>query len=214
MPRCKECKEKFDAKYFNQKHCLEKDECIKAFNEYVKEEKKKQYLKQQKKDNQELEEKINSWKPEVNLKKNKKALQDSINKLSRMIDIKFGYKTCIDCDKGYGPQTDAAHFHGIGSNHSNKYNLHNLHSANSGCNQFSDKHKEGYKIGLTKRYGSDYLEQVEGLILKYPKIKLSSVEIVEKLKLVRRLIRTFDTYTFQNPIQSREILNKLIGIYN
>lgn len=29
MPRCKNCKDKFDQKYFLQKYCMKKDECIK-----------------------------------------------------------------------------------------------------------------------------------------------------------------------------------------
>ena len=38
MPRCKNCKDKFDQKYFLQKYCMKKDECIKAFAESAKKE--------------------------------------------------------------------------------------------------------------------------------------------------------------------------------
>ena len=147
-------------------------------------------------------------------KEYKASLQAEINKLSRLIDSKFGYITCIDCNKTFGKQIDAAHYHSRGSNSSLKYNLDNLHSARSECNQWSDTHKSGYKLGLIERYGKVYTEYViEGLPLKYPYIKLCENEVFEKLKLVRKLIRDFDTFKFSDSLSARKILNDLIGIY-
>jgi len=171
-------------------------------------------LKQKEKaKNKELQDKIDSWKPTVHEKKYKGLLQNEVNKLSRMIDTKFGYTLCIDCGKPFGNQTDAAHFNGVGSNHSIRYNLHNLHSAKSDCNQFSDKHKQGYTIGLKERYGESYLTLVEELPLKYKYIKVSAVEVVEKLKIVRSLVKNFDTFQAENSIAMREMMNGIIGIY-
>ena len=34
--RCKHCKIKFDVKWFNQKYCLQNDECISASIEFAK----------------------------------------------------------------------------------------------------------------------------------------------------------------------------------
>lgn len=162
----------------------------------------------------ELNDKINSWRPVAHEKKYKKSLQNEINKLSRMIDAKFGYVTCIDCGKPFGLQTDACHFNGVGSNHSIRYNLHNLHSGKSDCNQFSDKHKQGYTIGLKERYGESYLALVEGLPLKYDYIKITPLEVFDKLKVVRGLIKHFDTYKAESSIEMREVFNKIIGIYS
>jgi len=171
-------------------------------------------LKQKEKaKNKELQDKIDSWKPTVHEKKYKGLLQNEVNKLSRMIDTKFGYTLCIDCGKPFGNQTDAAHFNGVGSNHSIRYNLHNLHSSKSDCNQFSDKHKQGYTIGLKERYGESYLTLVEELPLKYKYIKISAVEVVEKLKIVRSLVKNFDTFQAENSIAMRENFNNIIGIY-
>ena len=130
-----------------------------------------------------------------------------------MIDAKFGFVTCIDCNKPFGNQIDAAHYNGVGSNHSIRYNLHNLHSAKSDCNQYSDKHKQGYTIGLKERYGEKYLELVEGLPLKYKYIKLTSMEVFVKLKIVRGLVKNFDTFQSENGIAMRDMFNKIIGIY-
>jgi len=171
-------------------------------------------LKQKEKaKNKELQDKIDSWKPAVHEKKYKGLLQNEVNKLSRMIDAKFGYTLCIDCGKPFGNQIDACHFNGVGSNHSIRYNLHNLHSGKSDCNQFSDKHKQGYTIGLKERYGESYLTLVEELPLKYKYIKISAVEVVEKLKIVRSLVKNFDTFQAENSIAMREMFNQIIGIY-
>lgn len=157
---------------------------------------------------------INSWKPIVHEKKYKQKLQGLINKLARMIDLKFGFVTCIDCDKPFGEQVDGAHFHSVGGNSSTRYNLHNIHSAKSDCNKYSDTHKQGYILGLKMRYDDEYFEMVESLPLKYKYVKLSSVEVFEKTKLVSKIIRNFHTYNFATSIQARNEFNKIIGIYN
>ena len=155
----------------------------------------------------------NELLPVVHEKKYKGLLQNEINKLSRMIDAKFGYTLCIDCGKPFGNQIDAAHYTSIGSNNSIRYNLHNLHSAKSDCNQYSDKHKQGYTIGLKERYGESYLTLVEELPIRYKYIKVSAVEVYEKLKIVRSLVKNFDTFKAENAIEMREMFNNVIGIY-
>ena len=161
----------------------------------------------------ELNDKCKVWKVSTHSKEYKKEFQNNVNLLARMIDTHFGYETCIDCTKGYGKQTDGAHFTSVGSNCSLRYNLHNIHSANSQCNQYSDTHKEGYVLGLIIRYGNDYLKRVKDLKLEYPEIKLTANDVHEKLTLIRSIIRNFKTFQFENSIQARDLLNNLIGIY-
>lgn len=161
-----------------------------------------------------LDEKVKVMKIDTHSKEYRNTLQDEINRLSRKIDEVHGYILCIDeCGRGYGKQTDAAHYHSRGQNSSLRYNLHNIHSANSQCNQHSDKHREGYKIGLEKRYGTDYLIKVLNLPIVYKEIKLSNQEVYEKLKVVRLIIRTLHTFKFESSIQAREYFNQIIGIY-
>ena len=152
-------------------------------------------------------------KTEVKIGENRTELQRNINLLSRMIDASFGFNTCIDCGKPFGKQIDAAHFHNVKGNEQLRFNLHNLHSAKSDCNQYSSEHKVGYKLGLTIRYGSMYLNQVESLKTEVKELKLNAVEIAEKLKLVRHIIRNFDKYKFDNALIARNQFNKIIGIY-
>lgn len=146
----------------------------------------------------------------------KVALQNEINKLSKMIDFKFGFTDCIDCGKFLNKeknQIDACHFISRKRNSSLKYNLLNLHSGHNHCNTRNETHEYSYRIGLEKRYGKDFLEEVDGLSLKYPIIKLTAIEIAEKVALVRKSIRTFDSFQFESSIKARKQFNLLIGIY-
>jgi len=152
---------------------------------------------------------------EVNTKKYKKTLQDEINRLARMIDNRFGL-LCIDCGKPYGKQQDAGHFKSVGSNASIRYNLHNIHSQKSDCNQngLGGGRERQYYNGLIERYGIEYAEFVDLEIQKkYTYIGLMNHEYPAKIKLVRSIIKNFDTYLLESPGQAREIFNKLIGIY-
>lgn len=208
MPRCKECKEKFNPKWFNQKFCMDKDECIKAHVEMAKLNKAKQDMKE-----------WNTKKKELSItahaKKHKNELQRSINMLARMIDNKFNLP-CIDCGRPYGKQQDGGHFKSVGSNYTLRFNLHNIHSQRSECNQngIGGGRERQYYNGLIERYGEDYAIMVDtGLQQQYKLLKLTEHEVYEKLTLVRSIIRSFDTYQFNSPIEAREQLNRLIGIY-
>ena len=211
MPRCRLCGEKFTPKRFLQKHCMNNDECTDAEIKMVVDNNRKLAKKKEKKD---WADKKAELKVDTHAKEYKREFQNAINKLSRMIDTSFGYETCIDCNKVYGKQTDAAHYHSRGSNNSLRYHLHNLHSANSQCNMWSDVHHVNYAKGLEKRYGKEYLMYVENLRVSIKEIHLTNKDVVEKLKIVRDIIRHFDTYQFESSLDARTILNGLIGIYD
>lgn len=209
MSRCKECKEKFEAKYFNQKFCMDKDECIKAFSEWVKEEEEKKKKKEWDKEKREKA-------PILYPVKYKNKLQQEVNKLARKIDNYFKIKTCIDCDNPFGKQQDGGHFNSVGDNPSLRYNLHNIHSQKSDCNQngIGGGRRLEYYRGLVERYGQKYADYVDtGLQIEYKLIKLSSKEVGEIYTLVRKLVRDFDSFSFTSPIAARTQLNLLIGIY-
>lgn len=201
MKKCKDCKKEFEPIRPLQSVCSP----MCAINQAKKKKEKSQ---------KEWNEKKKELKPHTHAKEYRKYLQAEINKLARIIDAEFKYD-CIDgCGLPYGKQIDAAHYHSIGSNNSLRFNLHNIHSARSDCNRYSENHKTGYAQGLKIRYGKEYLEMIESLPNKYKHVKLSNVEVFEKLKIVRKLLRTFDTYKFSSPKTARETMNKIIGIYN
>lgn len=152
-----------------------------------------------------------SW---VYEKDNRQVLQGLMQKLARMIDARFGFNTCIDCDRLFGKQIDGGHFHSKGHNASIALNLHNIHSQDSPCNGFHGGKQMQYYEGLIKRYGQDYADYVKyELQKKYPSIHLMHFEIPDKIKIVRKLIRNFEAYSFLNSIHARDVCNTIVGIY-
>lgn len=197
MPRCQICKNKFEAKYFLQKTCFEPS-CIIAFKDIVQE--------------KEWKERKKKMKIELYPKENKRTLQIEINRLVKMIDAKFGY-LCIDCNRPYGKQIDAAHFTSVGSNDTIRFHLDNIHSADSYCNNYKNTHILDYYEGMITRYGKEYADYVKHELPKHPRINLLANEVHEKTALVRKLIRDFYTFNFSSSLEAREVLNKIIGIY-
>lgn len=200
--RCKICKEKFEVKIFNQKTCFNPS-CVLA---YSKESKLKEWEKQSKKQN----------KPKTTKKvSTKEYLQQEVNKLAKLIDIKFDYK-CIDCDKIFNNLSHGAHFHNVGGNENIRFNLHNIHRSRAHCNMYSSEHKKGYVTGLKNRYGLEYYNLVETeLGIKYTYLGLTESELKEALKRTRECIRGFKLYSKgqKDGQESREFFNKAIGIY-
>lgn len=204
--KCLVCKTRFEVK--SNAHWICSIECSKVKGNEAVEKKKEQIKKTE-------------WTKEkavlritTHSKENKKYLQDEINKLAKKIDAVFGYE-CIDCcGRKYGKQIDAAHLISRGSNSSLRYNLHNIHSADSQCNNYSPVHESGYKKGLVLRYGKEYLETVENLPVQYKELRLSNQEIHDKLTIVRKLNRTFETFQITDGVSARNLFNQIIGIYN
>ena len=211
MPRCKKCKQKFEAKFFNQKFCKGNNDCLTAEAMYLLEQKKKA---DEKKWRQEKKEKL----PILYPRKYKGYLNQECQKLARKIDNHFGFN-CIDCDRPFANQQDGGHFNSKGKNASLSWNLHNIHSQRSECNQngIGGGRERQYYDGLIKRYGNEYAEFVDvGLQKKYKYIGLKENEIAEKLAIVRKINREFDNIVQDlelNSIELREYFNKKIGIY-
>jgi len=209
MKKCKNCKEAFEPRFkTTEKYCW-KDECKSVEIDIIL---KKKREKQRKDWNKHKAER----KPVLYPQKYKKLLQSQINLLARKIDAHFNY-LCIDCGKPYGKQIDAAHLHNSQGNENIRYNLHNLHSAKSDCNQFSSEHKVGYRIGIEERYGKEYLNYIDNeLPLEYEYLGLLNTEVAEKLAIVRKINREFDSIVKDlelNSIEMRSYFNGLIGIY-
>jgi len=98
-------------------------------------------------------------KTEVKIGENRTELQRNINLLSRMIDARFGFDTCIDCRKPMNKQIHGAHFHNVKGHEHLRFNLHNIHSALSQCNKYSSEHKVGYKAGHPSYYKQYYISK-------------------------------------------------------
>ena len=209
MPRCKVCSDKFTPKYSSLEKVCSKSECKIAYVEIAAKEAREKLIKKEK---SEWNKRKSEMKKELYPKKDRSILQSEINKLARLIDNSFGYQ-CIDlCGMSYGQQIDACHFHSRGANTSIAYNLHNIHAGRSQCNNYSPTHISGYLDGLELRYGVDYAIYVKEELPKLGE-RLMLNEVQEKVKVVRNIIKNFDTYKFKNGLEARMQLNRLIGIY-
>lgn len=209
MARCKSCGEKFEQTQFLQKFCRKNESCLDAESKFAIEKVQKQ---KQKDFNKFKEER----RPFTHTKENKKELQRQINLLARNIDKACEIFTCIDCGVRFGKQVDGGHFNSVGSNATLRYNLDNIHSQASNCNrngQGGGRQHDYYK-GLVEKYGKEYADYVDiELQKKYKYIGLTEIEIYEKLKLVRKINRTFNSYVVTDPLQARKMFNLIIGIY-
>jgi len=172
MPKCKHHKTKFTAKYFNQKYCLEDDECIKAFNEFVKESKEKQKSKQWRTEKKVIKEKLLTKKDYLNI------LQKVFNTYIRMRDKG---KPCISCDKFLKDNdVNASHFYSVGSYPNLRFNELNVHSSCIECNMYKSGNLIEYSLRLPNRIGLDNFNK-----LKEDKNKLSKITINEVKDLIK-----------------------------
>ena len=205
MPRCKNpnCNDKFEAKVFLQKYCMQKDECIKLEFEYKR---KKQWDKEK-----DSIKKKNGWETK---KPPKNVLQDEINKLARTIDLHFKLP-CISCGNLKDVKYDGGHRISVGACISIRYNLHNIRrQCSKHCNLSLSGNPDGYDEGLKIIHGHKYKNYVKyELRQEFDYVNLGAIDYPEKIKLVRKLIRDFDTFKFNNSIHARVMLNNIIGIY-
>jgi len=212
--KCKNCKEKHTPFNSLDNWCKEID-CQTAKAMHLLGQKKKQDEKAEKKQKHEWAKEKKEKAPYLYPKKYKGKLADACQMLARKIDNYFGY-LCIDCGKPYGKQQDGGHFNSKGKNMSIAFNLHNIHSQKSDCNQngLGGGRERQYYDGLISRYGAKYAEYVDiGLQKEFKYIGLLDTEIAEKLAIVAKLNRDFDTFKLTSSIGARTMFNNIIGIY-
>lgn len=172
MPRCKECKDKFIVKYFLQKFCMLKDECIKAFADgnKIKDWKIKKAI---------MVEKLLTHKDYLQM------LQVVFNTYIRIRDKDL---PCISCGTLSNVKYDAGHFWNAGNNQFLRFNEDNV---NKQCGNNCNVHLSGnfgeYRIGLIEKIGIervDILEQTRHFTLK-----LSIAEIKEQILIYKSKIK-------------------------
>lgn len=170
MPRCKNCKEKFEVKHFNQKYCF-KEECVKVWVEVAKEKLWKAKKKKMKEDLETI--------PELT-----KKAQAVFNKFIRLRDIKE-YGVCISCLKELREgNIDAGHYYSAGGHGAVRFDELNVHAQ---CSRPCNKDKSGdllnYQINLAQRIGGYEMIELHDRahkVKKYTKEELK--EIIAKYK--------------------------------
>jgi len=175
MPRCKECNTKFEAKYFNQKFCLDKDECIKAYAEW----RKPKYEAEKKKEKT----KKDRIEKEACMKKGEwlELAQKVFNTFIRMRDKD---EPCISCGTmKQNLKYDAGHF--LPTTYSYlRFNEDNVHKQ---CSNNCNKNKHGnlaeYRPRLINKIGLKRVEQLEADRLK--ELFITITEILELIKVYK-----------------------------
>ena len=170
MPRCKNCKEKFEAVHFLQKYCF-KSECSKVWIEKAK---------------------VQNWKKEKKILKDEletvqsltKKAQRYFNTYIRARDEAKGYP-CISCGKVLRKgNIDAGHYFSAGGHGSVRFSEFNVHAQ---CSRPCNKDKSGdllnYQIGIEKRIGGEELLKLHEEAHKIRKFTREELkEIIETYK--------------------------------
>ena len=180
MPRCKHCKDKFTAKYFLQKFCLNKDECIKAFVEETKKQKEVKEKKEWAKEKKERKEAALTYSEWLNL------FQTVFNTYIRLRDSKDG---CISCGTTKNVQYAAGHFFTVGGFPNVRFDEDNVHKqCNRYCNMENSGNIHNYRPRLIEKIGQQRFDELEFRARNKP-LKLSIPEIKEKITEYKQKIK-------------------------
>jgi hypothetical protein len=177
MPRCKNCKEKFEPIRFNQKYCLE-PECVRV---WVESEKAKVWKKTKAKMKNDLE----------TIQELIKATQIIFNKYIRLRDKG---QVCISCQKQLKEgNVDAGHMWSAGGHSNLRFNEFNV---NAQCSRPCNKDKAGdinnYRLGFVERYGIEKLNEIDALA-KIER-KFSKEELKELMQVYKNKIKEIELY--------------------
>ena len=172
MPRCKNCKEKFEPIRFNHKYCL-KDECIRAFVAETKEKMWKETKTRMKEDLKTTQD----WLKEA---------QTIFNKYIRLRDMGL---MCISCNT-VPKKKNAGHYFSSGGHSDVRFDEDNVHLQCEHCNTYLSGNLLNYQIGIEKRIGADKLIELQAKAHVEKRWTVDELkEIIKKYKTkVRSLI--------------------------
>jgi hypothetical protein len=185
LPKCKHHKEKFVPKYPFQKFCLSDEQCIKAFNEWVKEEKEKKKAKA----NKDFE------TAEIKDKEEKKLKASLINTKTQVhayVRNRDKGKPCISCGTNWNQDFQCGHHYKSETFLTLRFNLDNLHGQCRRCNLHLEGAFDNYALNLPNRIGIErYNKLVE---LASIDKQFEKVWNVDNLKEVRMLLKENKSY--------------------
>jgi len=174
LHKCKYHKVNFIPKYPFQKFCLSDDECIKAFNEFVKAEKEKQRVKQWQKEKKVIKESLLTKSDCLNI------AQKVFNTYIRLRDKG---KNCISC-KSINYTSSCGHYYSSGNHKNVTFNEDNCHAQ---CWYYCNSKLSGnlieYRKGLIDRIGVERLEHLDSIA------KIEKKYTIEELKEIIKKYR-------------------------
>lgn len=163
MPRCKNCKNKFEPIRFNQKFCLE-SECIKV---WVATEKDKQWKKTKQEKKAELLT-VQDWI---------KITQATFNKFIRLRDEG---NVCISCQKP-PKKKNAGHYFNANNHWNIRFNEDNVHLQCEYCNTSLSANLIEYQIHLIEKIGQERYDALDGIARKTRKFTIAELQEINEI---------------------------------
>jgi hypothetical protein len=174
MPRCKNCKNKFEAVRFNQKFCLDAD-CVRVWVEF---EKTKQWKEKKQKMQQELE----------TIQDYVKMTQIIFNKFIRLRDKG---QVCISCQKKPLKQ-NCGHFFNANNHWNVRFSELNCHLQCEHCNTYLSGNLIEYQRNLIHKIGIENYNELEAEARKTR--KFTKEELKELMQIYKKKIKELELY--------------------
>jgi len=171
--RCKHCKTKFEPKTFLQKYCMETDECMTVFREFVKAEKSKQWNKEKKEIRSKLKT-LSQYEAEA-----KKEFQ-------KWIRLRDAGKPCISCGSTT-KDVDGGHYFKAEIYSGLIFDPRNCHSQCRKCNRYEGGKQAEYRMGLARRYSAKFVDELEQDSIRLRDYKFTKEELIEIKEKYRKL---------------------------
>ena len=175
MPRCKNCKNKFEPVRFNMKYCLN-DECVRV---WVESEKAKVWKKTKAKAKLDL----------MTLSDYLKLTQQVFNK---WINLRDKGLPCISCDKPITGRVNASHFWNANNHYNVRFNEDNVHSSCITCNQFLSGNLLEYRTRLISKIGIERFNILEAESKETR--KFTKDELKEIINIYKKKIKQLELY--------------------
>jgi len=174
MPRCKICRDKFEAKYFLQKACLN-PACLAEWAKLDREKKAEIAHKVRKREFKDNDKSLRT-----------KEAQKAFNAFIRARDNDL---PCISCGRAHLGQYHAGHYKSTGSSPELRFEEINNNKQCAPCNNHLSGNIENYRINLIKKIGLDKVEWLEGPHepKKYTCAELKEIELMYKQKIKKYL---------------------------
>lgn len=197
IKKCKQCGNSF-APYYSSLQVVCSPECALKFNSKKEADKRVKQMK-------------------VNIKNDTayETLQALINTIVRLIDR--GHD-CISSGTKYGQYKVAAgHYYSVGSNPTLRYNLLNIYNQSWSDNGHKGGKGSNYGLRLKEVFGADVRDEIEGLVSKYPTLKMTRKEALEYCKIAGQIIKELKDieiiFSTEYRIEVRKKINERLGIY-
>ncbi len=201
---CKICSKKFTTQFFNIWWCS--NDCGYELSMRLKEKKQSQEMKEKR---EKLKENI------LTTSDYRKLLQTQINAIIRTID--YG-QPCISCSRE-DKKWHCSHYHHKSKNTSYNITFHawNLHKSCDFCNLHLHGNTNGYRLGITERYGEDVLNLISDLPVIYKDLTFDKIELKSAINEAKEFYKSLPkerVYSINELIELRKKLNQKLGLYD